>query len=149
MGRQSSRKAWRRREQERFLGSVAPQVSQWEQDGTPVRVRHNHGPKMSQVLLDFIQPLLHGGETIEQYKMAVALGTLAWNAALLPAAERGQVLNDALTAIDVNTRQGVRTILELLIDRKLADFADEKRLIASYEVSESGSSRYVQVASLS
>ena len=149
MGRQSSRKAWRRREQERFLGSVAPKVSQWEQDGTLIRLRNNHGPKMSQVLLGFIQPILHGGETLEEYKMAVALGTVAWNAALLPADQRGQVLDDALTAVGVNARQDVRTMLEMLIDRKLADFADEKRLIASYQVSESGSSRYVQVASLS
>lgn len=149
MGRQSSRKAWRRTERERFLSYAVPEVRQLERAGTQIRVRQNHGPKMSQVLLDFIQPVLHGDETLEEYKAAVALGAIAWNAGLLPAADREQVLDGALTAIGMSTGDDVRVILELLICRKVADFAGEKRLIASYQVSESRNSRYVQVASMS
>jgi hypothetical protein len=66
-----------------------------------------------------------------------------------PDADREQLFDEALTIIGMSTGHDVRVILELLTCRKLADFADEKRLIASYHVSESGSSRYVQVASLS
>jgi hypothetical protein len=77
MGRQSSRKAWRRLERERFLTQATPDVRKLQGAGMQVKVRQNHGPKMSQVLLDFIRPILRGDETLEEYKAAVALGAIA------------------------------------------------------------------------
>ena len=95
MGRQSSRKAWRQRERERFLARAVPEVRQLERAGTQIRGGQNGGPKMSEVLLNFIRPVLHGDEMLEEYKAAVGLGAVAWNAGLLPPADREQVLDGA------------------------------------------------------
>jgi hypothetical protein len=83
-----------------------------------------------------------------QNKLAVGLGVVAWNAALIPQPERERVIEQALDRLPELARHDLQEMLEALVDRKLRYFADEPRFIAGYQVSDLGSSRHVQVASL-
>ena len=93
--------------------------------------------KMSQVILNFAQPLLDETEDPEIMKTAVTLAIIAWNASLLPAAIREELIQ-TLTVMDLpfgfkEEDKVARQSLEMLIERKKEFFPEYKRLIADFQ----------------
>ena len=93
--------------------------------------------EMSEVLLDFAEPLLENIGDDRYFEQDVTFSALCWNLALAPLQEQRAHLNDALDAMagfDLFKRHGIQQNVQMLLDRKEALFADAKRLIVDYEV---------------
>lgn len=93
--------------------------------------------EMSEVLLDFAEPILEGMCDDSYFDDAIAFSALCWNLALVPSQEQRAHLNDAADAMagsDLFKQRGMQQSVHMLLDRKKALFADDKRLIVDYEV---------------
>lgn len=63
-------------------------------------------------------------------------GIVAWNAALLSPGEREQCISDFEANLPAEeARRAFRAMMELLIQRKLDDFADNQREIVGFDLS--------------
>jgi len=107
--------------------------------------------KMSEVLLEFMEPYQKYATTPTAYEKLVALAVVAWNAALLEETERQNLLDKPIETIlamaGKEWENDLVNILMALIQRKERYFADNKRLIFSYHVSQTKEGYHLSVAS--
>ncbi|MHC4678787.1 MAG: hypothetical protein ACYTEK_08820 [Planctomycetota bacterium] len=95
--------------------------------------------KMSEVLLEFAEPLLEAFDDDSHFRDVIAMAAFCWNLTLLQPNEREAAINDIVKQMagrDAFKRVGVREALRVLLDRKKALFADDNRLIVNYEIVE-------------
>jgi len=97
--------------------------------------------QMSEILLEFADPATDVAAGRHSYRSALTLAVLAWNVSLLPEAKQQQVLESRLgplmslyTDSDQDT---VRQIIEMLIQRRLREFAGNHGFIVGFELDES------------
>jgi len=107
--------------------------------------------KMSEVLRRFVEPYAGAANTKEAYGKLLTLALTAWNAALMPEAERPamleQVLDKGLTSVPVSLRKELRAFVDELIARKLKYFADNRRMIIDFTIEETPTSFHLAVVS--
>ncbi|MCL5960365.1 MAG: hypothetical protein M1358_13825 [Chloroflexi bacterium] len=108
--------------------------------------------KMSEILEAFVQPYLEYAETRKSYEKLIAVAAVAWNAALFPPEERQTMLDETSKIIQTSggNKEDVeiyRGLVNELIKRKERYFADNKRLIVSYQISETRGGFHLLVAS--
>jgi len=107
--------------------------------------------KMSEVLRRFVEPYAGAADTKEAYGKLLTLALTAWNAALMPEAERPamleQVLDRGLTSAPVSLRKELRAFVDELIARKLKHFADNRRMIIDFTIEETPTSFHLAVVS--
>lgn len=117
----------------------------------PPGTRLIHDPpgleKMSVVLEEFVDPYVHMAPTLEEMRRLYTLATLAWNAALLPPEARAEFIQRGAQALPAEARGDFRAILVPMIERKLAHFADNRRQICGFDLSEGPHGPYLQVMS--
>ena len=108
--------------------------------------------KMSEVLLDFAEPVLETFDHPEDFEAMITLAVLCWNCSLLPANEQRKSLNKVINELgksDPTTRIEVEDCICMLMERKKTVFANDRRMIANFEVvEERDGSRLVVVSSL-
>lgn|GEM_PF-924083 len=95
--------------------------------------------KMSEVLLEFAEPLMEDSDDDESFRSKIALAALSWNLTLMPKNEQEATMHnivEELGRFDAFVRCGVRESIRMLIDRKRTLFADDNRLIVNYEIVE-------------
>jgi len=93
--------------------------------------------KMSEVLLDFAEPLLDTLDDDDDFKAAISFAALCWNCSLLPPKEQGQQLSamvDGLGKSDALMRLEVEDKICMLLERKRTSFASDNRMVVSFEV---------------
>jgi hypothetical protein len=107
--------------------------------------------KMSEVLLEFIEPFEDLTTTSEAYRKLIALAVIAWNAALLKGADRQNLIVESTKTIlamaGEEWRQDLNNILAMLVERKERYFAHNKRFIIDYRLSETKKSYHLSVIS--
>ncbi len=90
---------------------------------------------MSDVLLEFIEPLMNEKMSNENLEKTVEIGITAWNLALVSAEERQKILRDVSKETDLWFQKNqMETLINFLIDRKNNHFAHINRMIADYEL---------------
>ena len=95
--------------------------------------------EMSDVLMDFAEPVLGNIDDDSYFDDAIAFSALCWNLALIRSEGQRAHLNDAVGAMagsDLFKRHGIQQSIRILLDRKKALFADYRRLIVDYKVVE-------------
>ena len=92
--------------------------------------------KMSELLIDFMQPYLEAAETLEQYRSLVGMAAIAWNIASLPPPMRPEMLQNLEEFMPSTSSGAFQEIIDELIKRKETYFADVDRLIIQYDVTE-------------
>jgi hypothetical protein len=107
--------------------------------------------KMSEVLEDFVEPYLDWFEGEEGYRGLLTLALLAWNAALRPEDQQDAMIDDVLAKAlppgsDEEMRE-MRALVEAMVERKLTDFASNRRAIISFELRNTGGGLHLSVAS--
>ena len=90
--------------------------------------------KMSEVLIDFIEPYLEFADTLESYRKLVILGIMAWNASLLPKGEQQDMVDSIFHQFNqqmprVTEELRLEEIVDTLIARKKAYFSEYTRAI--------------------
>ncbi len=92
-----------------------------------------HAPKMCDVFMEFVEPYHESLNTEEDFSRLLPVAQAAWNAALLPAPERKEVIDAAVGKAAYRPKE-TRRIIEDLICRKESHFSEDKRRIATYQV---------------
>jgi hypothetical protein len=135
-----------RRKRERRLGrSLQPFHSPGQISEPPYPLAPLPGRgKISACLIEMVRPLLPPEVGIAEWRMGIAVAALAWNLALLPAAERVREIERMVRDPEANDL-GVPFLLDLLlvlIAQKLRLYPDDPRLVLSYDVRKIGSGRF-------
>ncbi len=107
--------------------------------------------KMSDVLTAYVEPYVGMTDSPETYRKLLQLGTIAWNIALLPSQKRSQALDELLAQLPATImqdwKQDLRKVIEELIARKDAHFADNHRAIVDFSLEETRDGYHLVVAS--
>jgi hypothetical protein len=103
--------------------------------------------KMSEVLLDFLSPYLKDADTREAFEKLIVIGIVAWNSAILPDDRSRETLRGLTKKLSLLDRIFFKRFIKELIERKRKYFPDNKRLIASYHITDLGNDWHVSVAS--
>ncbi|MEW6738156.1 MAG: hypothetical protein AB1489_43180, partial [Acidobacteriota bacterium] len=104
--------------------------------------------KMSDVIMDFAQPLLEGAETDDEMRGALSFAIIAWNASFLSEEKRKDIIGQLVK--ESNSSEEAAEMLELvneLIAHKQMYYAEINRMIVSYEITGFGASLRLSVAS--
>lgn len=99
--------------------------------------------KMSEVLIDFVEPLINDQKSYEKRNFLMKISVVAWNMSLLDEEKREEMMQDLLNLLfpdplEPNYAEGsqeIRIILQQLIDRKLKLFAEDNRFVTDYQLS--------------
>ncbi len=103
--------------------------------------------KMSQVLIEFIEPYTDDADSDESFKKLLTIAIIAWNASLLPDKEREDLIDKTITILQPELRQDMKGILERMIQRKGAHFGHIRRMIIDYQIEMATKGWHVIVAS--
>jgi hypothetical protein len=111
------------------------------------------GRKLSAVILDYARPMIDNVDD-DQFRVAIGIAILCWNVALSPQddqEEQLRFLGKEMAKMAKNAPPGfadeTRMWTQWLVERKKALFADDRRMVLSYTVEDSGDSHHLQVAS--
>ena len=108
--------------------------------------------KMSEVLMEYIKPFLEGTETYEECSNLLEIAIMSWNMALV-SEEKGQELlkkifpGNSSDPEEIEDEKEVQRIVKKLIKRKLKFFAEEKRFITDFKLTENSGRFHISVAS--
>ncbi len=112
----------------------------------------SEGTKLSAVLLDFIEPHKKAATTTAAYQKLITLAVVAWNAAILTGTERKELIDITIKAIVTSAgeewRKDAENTIAMLVRRKERYFADDKRLIVDYRLTETKKEYRLSVASV-
>ena len=104
---------------------------------------------MSDVILRFAAPLLHGTDGIvEKNVIRFAIGV--WNASLLPTPAQAEALQSIVAILpegDHDARRELVAAMCTLLARKRMYFADNTRVILDYQITQSGDMLHLDVVS--
>jgi hypothetical protein len=107
--------------------------------------------KMSEVLEEFIGPYREPDDTLDEYRKLVGLGALAWNAALMPADEREEMIDDVVSSSTAAATRSDRAMLRKLINdmitHKETEFPTIDRAVIEYQVEDRGTGYHLLVVS--
>ncbi len=108
--------------------------------------------KMSEVLEAFVEPYLDAAETDDALQKLFTLAVAAWNAALLPEPKQQAMVDDLIgsqSGLSRRDKKDLRSMIDALIARKKAHFADYRRAIVQFNLAETrGGDLHLTVASI-
>jgi len=134
----------RRRKRETRLDRQKKRQTGWYQPDSFGPVGIVGGPvggiMMSEVLQDFVAPLVNSVDGHAAYQRLFSVAQVAWNAALEPVYRREAIIADAIDEAMPGesqwARQECRELIDWLVARKLERFAKYQRPILSFQLDE-------------
>jgi hypothetical protein len=142
----SSRKKKKKRDKKKRSPLLKPRLPQGFKDAVVIQSPPGE-EKMSEVLLDFVEPYSDQWRNEADLNNLLNMATLAWNAALFSDSQREEAIRDMMQAVPPEARVEFRTILDAMIQRKISHFAGNKRVILSFEVTRTPKGPHVSVMS--
>lgn len=107
--------------------------------------------KMSEVLEEFVEPYLDFARNRNQREKLFGIAVAAWNLAIMPESDRQQMINrlieQGLKGNDPLAQQDTKEIIDEMICRKQALFADNKRYIVNFQLQDMGKTFHLSVVS--
>jgi hypothetical protein len=116
-------------------------------DERDLRFVTSNQEKMSEVILDFVEPYRHVFEERSGMEWLITFAVIAWNAALVSSKKRRAMLNDAVDGLPDADKEMVSDLLEHMLRRKKQRFRRNRRMIYEYNVAESEEGLHVSIAS--
>jgi hypothetical protein len=137
----------------KYLESLKQQMQEHGPlDGKKVIIADTQGPKLSTVLMAFIEPYKELATTDEELEKLVVVAVIAWNAAILTGKERKALIRATVDAITKTAgkewRKDTEDIIQMLVERKERYFADDKRVIVDYHLTATAKKYHLSVASV-
>jgi hypothetical protein len=115
--------------------------------GKQIVVQPSSEVKMSEVLLEFLEPYSEHWETEEELRKLLSLAIVAWNAALYSGSKRKEFIERMLEVVPPMVRQDMKAIIEEMIQRKEKDFASNQRMVVDYHLAMTTQGPHLSVAS--
>lgn len=105
--------------------------------------------KMSEVLLEFAEPLTAACGDNNSFYNALQISAIAWNTSFFPPEERKKSTDECINEYisDKKARETTKEILLKMLRRKEQDFPDIKRMIMDFKVSYRDGERHLYVIS--
>jgi intergrase/recombinase len=107
------------------------------------------GDKLSDVIVAFAQPLLEKCSGLKAQKKIMPLAILAWNMGMVSEEEAAKIkkdLHEKICGGDEQTIKDMDEIIDYLIARKKRLYREDKRLVVSYNITESPDGLHLDVA---
>ena len=139
----------RRKTPDRYKPLVSKLQSKGLLDKVKVRYEPSGVAKMSEVVIDFIEPYVEYAETYEAYQKLVMVAIVAWNTTLLPEKKQKAMVKKMIKSLSLprSDARDMKGIIEELIERKNKHFAEHTRTIVDYQVTETRDGFHLSVAS--
>ena len=107
--------------------------------------------KMSEVLLDFIEPYREYVDTKAACQRLIGMAVMAWNTSLVPESEQPEMIdkfvNEVVPDDDEELKKQAKQILEELIARKKRYFCENRRIIMDFTLIQKGEKYHLSVIS--
>jgi hypothetical protein len=106
--------------------------------------------KMSEVLLEFARPMLDFVDDDELYEEVINLAVVCWNLSFLPEHEqlaKWKAITKETGRAHLFSRPEIENWVWILLERKRTFFADDRRIVADFEVIDERDRRRLLVAS--
>jgi len=106
--------------------------------------------KMSEVILDFAEPLLDAIDDDELFENAINCAVTCWNLSFLPEKRQQKLMRAMFNKLDKSgllTRFEAEDYVRMLLERKRILFADEKRIVVNYKIVEEEDHHHLYVMS--
>lgn len=117
-----------------------------------VRQAPSGEPKLSAALIKLVSPFAPHAKTLREYKVLIGIGVTAWNLPLLEGPEREdfykQLIQPLLESGDEHMRREAKEMFSTLLKRREQYFADDKRLIVNFTVTDNGDEYNVAIATV-
>ena len=147
-GSSKQRRGRRRAAEKSHIQDLMTKVQEDEMlDGRDLRFVTSDQEKMSEVILDFVEPYRDGFEERDGMEWLITFAVIAWNAALVSSKKRRAMLNDAVDGLPDADKEMVSDLLEHMLRRKKQRFRRNRRMIYEYNVAESEEGLHVSIAS--
>jgi hypothetical protein len=106
--------------------------------------------KLSEVVLEFAEPLTNAVEGTEGEEKAIMMSVILWNASLLPKQKALESIKPALDDMangDQVLTSEFHSMFDMMYERKQNHFSTDKRFIIEYSLEKNREGFYLQVAS--
>jgi len=106
--------------------------------------------KISEILLEFAEPLTAACEGDKAFYNALQLSVIAWNSSFFSLKDRNELIDEGINKhIDNNKdREVTKEILSMMLERKKKNFSHIKMFIVDFEITYEGKKRHLTVLSL-
>lgn len=104
------------------------------------------GHKMSEVILEFIEPYRDDDDHKTLTKL-VTIAAIAWNLTMLPKAEQVSTVQTYVESLPAELRESGLEVLLSMIQRKLQHFASNKRMIIEFKVTPTRDGPHLEIIS--
>ncbi|GAB3543937.1 hypothetical protein GCM10027343_18320 [Noviherbaspirillum agri] len=111
-------------------------------------VQHEEGSKISPCLIELIDPYIDDATTIDELKLIVAAGTIAWNLAAIPEPYRSDELEELVAPLGEEAAFLFATLIPELVERKLDLFPEDGRRITGWDVRKKNGQPYITVSAV-
>jgi len=144
--------AKKKKRKKRKSGNINPKTKNKLQHTMPDKHAKEavNGKKMSEVILEFAEPLMHRCENDDQQKKIIALSIVAWNISCLPENQQEQSKKEAVKKFlsgDIKAQLFIEDLLNYLLERKKKYFSHDKRVVINYQICELDDTFNLMVAS--
>lgn len=101
------------------------------------RIASRYDRKLSEVLLEFAEPLTTTARTEEDFHKSIEIAILVWNLSFLTADERSTFLKESVTPLPdgEDLPFEIEQCFQMLLARKQALFSDDRRIVVQHQVS--------------
>ncbi len=105
--------------------------------------------KMSEIIIEFAQPILKTADTFEMQKKALSIVMIAWNMSLMDdfTSQMEKLSAEMNIPKDGRFASDMASAIRFLIARKLELYPDIKRLVMDYDVIDTGGGIHLNVVS--
>lgn len=154
MNKQKNRSSEKRREARKRIKALKRKAQVRSKSLGNIQTQHPleniSARKLSEVVLEFAEPLTNAVEGTEDEEKAINMSILFWNASLLPNHEALDAMKPALDDIakgDQTLKSEFHSMFSMMYDRKQKHYATDRRYIVDYSLEKNREGYYLQVAS--
>ena len=154
MNKRKNQNSEKRREAKKRRTAIKRKAQVRSKPSDNIQTQHPHeyvsARKLSEVVLEFAEPLMNASEGIEGEEKAIRMSITLWNVSLLPKQKALKTINPAVDDMangDQALKSEFHNIFDLMYDRKQNYFSTDNRFIVDYSLENTKDGFYLQVAS--
>ena len=110
--------------------------------------RHHDDAKISVSLAELIDPYIIEDMTLDQFRKLVAVGAVAWNLSTFDEPRRTKELDQFIQAMGDADVVDFKTVIRVLIARKLTHYPADSRFIVAWDVKQNNSHFHITAAAI-
>jgi hypothetical protein len=104
--------------------------------------------KMSEVIIEFADPLLREAQTEKAYEISIAMAVTCWNLAIMPENKHEELISEITrTSTSEHYRKDTESVVRMFIERKKLLFSHIRKIVVNHSIQFSEGKMMLNVAS--